>query len=100
MGLVSETLEDPKGRLEAWKGASESKGLRVNVEKTKMKIIGENVGKVTIEGWFPCAVYRKSVASNSILCQFYRCLLLQRCNGVRGKLEKEGQFKCQGCANQ
>ena len=34
MELVSETHEGLKGRLEAWKGVLESKGLRVNVKKT------------------------------------------------------------------
>ena len=36
--LVSEILQGLKGRLEAWKGALESKGLRVKVKKTKMMI--------------------------------------------------------------
>ena len=35
LALVSETLESLKGRLEAWKGALESKGLRANVNMTK-----------------------------------------------------------------
>ena len=30
----------------------------------------ENAGKVTIEGKFPCAIYRKGVVINSILCHF------------------------------
>ena len=33
----------------------------------------ENGGKVTIEGKFLCAVYKKGVGINSILCQFCRC---------------------------
>ena len=40
--LVSETFEGPKGRLGAWKGDLGSKGLRVNVKKTKMMITSEN----------------------------------------------------------
>ena len=35
LALVSEPLESLKGRLEAWKGALESKGLRANVNMTK-----------------------------------------------------------------
>ena len=38
--------------LEAWKGALEIKGLRVNVQKTKMMISSENAGKVA-KGTFP-----------------------------------------------
>ena len=79
--LVSETVEGLNGRLKACKGALESKGLGVNVNKTKMMISCENVGtgKVALEGKFPCAVYRKGVGSNSILCQFCRCLVDKRC---------------------
>ena len=36
----SETLEGLKGRLESWKGALKSKGLRVDVKKTKLMIRG------------------------------------------------------------
>ena len=52
-----------------------------------MMITSENVGKVTIEGNFPCAVCRKGVGSNSIHCQFCRCWVHKRCHGVRGKLK-------------
>ena len=45
---------------------------QVNVEKTKM-LIGENAWKFTGEGKFPCAVFRKSVGSNSIYFQFGKC---------------------------
>ena len=66
--MVSENLESLKGRLgEAWKGALELKKVRVNVKKTKMMISSKNVGKVTIEGTFPCAACRKSVGRKSIL---------------------------------
>ena len=34
-----------EGKLEAWKEALESKGLKVNAEKTKMMISSENVKK-------------------------------------------------------
>ena len=34
---------------------------------------------------FSWAVCRQGVGSNSILCQFCRCLLYKRCSGIRGK---------------
>lgn len=52
LALVSETLEGLKRRLEDWKGASESKGLRANV-KTKMIISSKNARKVSEEEKFP-----------------------------------------------
>ena len=66
--LVCEKLEGLGGKLVAWKWVFESKKLTVNVKKTDMMINNENVGKVTVEGKFPCAVVRKGVCSSSILC--------------------------------
>ena len=66
--LVCETLEGLGGKLAAWKWALESKKLTVNVKNTDMMINNENVGRVTVEGKFPCAVVRKGVCSSSILC--------------------------------
>ena len=73
LALINETREGLKGTLEAWKGALESNVLRVNFKKAKMIISSENPGKITIEATFPCAVCRKGVGSNSIICQFCRC---------------------------
>ena len=50
--LVSKTCQGLKGRLKAWKGAVESKGLTVNVKTTKIMINSENAGKVTMEDKF------------------------------------------------
>ena len=41
--LISKIPEGLKGRLEALKRSLETKGLRVNVTKTKTMISGENV---------------------------------------------------------
>ena len=63
MTLVGETLEDLKESLGAWKGALETKELRVNVNLTKIIICGENNRKVEEKGKFPCTVCRKGVGS-------------------------------------
>ena len=42
----------------------ESKGLRVNVAKTKVMISGCSVGKPQEKGKFPCSVCGKGVWSN------------------------------------
>ena len=60
-------------------------------------ITSKNTEKLTEEGKFPLAVWRKSVGSNSILCQFCRCQVKDV--KVLGKLSKS-KFKCQKCENQ
>ena len=74
--------------------------MRVNVKKTKMMIRSKNAVKVTIDGKFPCAVCRKGVGSNFILCQFCRCWLHKRCSGFKGKLKDDSKFEYQVSANQ
>ena len=88
------TLVGLKGRLKAGKGALESKGLRVNVKKTKI-MISENAGKATTEGKFPCAVCRKVLGKNFILCQVFRCWVDKRFSGIRVKLKEDSKIKCQ-----
>ena len=44
----------------------------------------ENVGKITEKGKFPCAVCRKGVGSNSILCQSSGCWLHNKFSVIRG----------------
>ena len=100
MALVTETLEDLKRRLEAWKGAFESKRLRVHFKKTKMMISSENAEKVAVEVKFHCAVCREGVGINSILCQISSCWLHKRCGGTRGKLKEDSKFKYHIYANQ
>ena len=87
--FISETLEDLKGRLEAWKGALELKGSRLNVKKTKMVKRSENVGKITEESKFFCTVCRKDIDSISILCTFCRCYVHKRCICISGKLKAD-----------
>ena len=45
-------------------------------------ISSENAGTVTIEGKFLCAVCRKGVGSNSMLCLFCRYWMYERCSGI------------------
>ena len=63
-------------------------------------INSESAGKVTEKSQSHSTVCRKSKSSNSILCQFWRCRVHERCSGIRAKLEKDSNFKCQSSANQ
>lgn len=60
----------------------------------------ENAVKVTEEDKLPGAVCRKGVGSNSIPCQFCRCLVSNRCSGIRSNLRENWNFKCKICLNQ
>ena len=65
-----------------------------------MMINCKNAVKVAMEGKSPCATYRKSVSSKFILYPFCRCWVHKTCSGIRGKLKKNSEFKCETCSNQ
>ena len=68
MALFNKPIESLKEKL--GKGA---KNLRVKIEI----ISGENVAKVSEEGKFPSIVCRKDDSSDSILCHFCKCWVLE-----------------------
>ena len=48
--LMSENLEDLRERFQRWRDALESKGLRINIRKTKMMVSGAE-GRLCVAGW-------------------------------------------------
>ena len=65
--LMSESLKDLRGKLQRWKSALESKGLKVNVGKIKMMVSGTE-GEITSSKIDPCGVCGKRVGSNAVCC--------------------------------
>ena len=66
--LMSDSFEGIDKKFSDWKKGIESKGLRVNVGKTKVMISSSNAGSVNKTGKYPCGVCHKGVGSNSIYC--------------------------------
>ena len=95
--LTSETMEGLLVKLKTWRKAMESKGLRVNVTKTKVMISGCSVGKPQEKGKFPCSVCGKGVGSNSIFCGTCKHWVHKKCSGITGMLKDDNQFKCKRC---
>ena len=64
--LICETKEEATQRFVAWRNALESKGLKVNLSKTKvMRCVRDGVPKEAVD---PCSVCGKMVGVNSIHC--------------------------------
>jgi len=68
----------------------EFKGLCVNVDKIKVMVIGAGV---VSEEW-PCAVCKKGVGRNSIMCCMCEGWVYMRCSGVYGRLQDMIDFEC------
>ena len=68
LAVIAETEEELIKRLNEWKDNVESKGMRVNMNKTKIMTSGEcQMVRQKAARW-PCGVCSKGVGSNSIQC--------------------------------
>ena len=68
LAVIAETEEELIKRLNEWKENVESKGMRVNMNKTKVVISGERQMVWQKAARWPCGVCNKGVGSNSLQC--------------------------------
>ena len=100
LSVIAETEEELIKRLNEWKDNVESKGMRVNMNKTKVMISGE-CQKVRHKAvrW-PCGVCSKGVGSNSLQCTSCQKWVHKKCSGIKGSMSKLAKsFICSGCLN-
>jgi hypothetical protein len=96
--IMSDNIIDLKRQLEAWKTSLESRGLRVNVNKTKVLCSGwEAPRPIKQNVKWPCGVCSAGVGSNSIQCQNCNLWVHKRCSGIRGALHRNTHFTCRKC---
>ena len=98
LALIAETLPELERKFQSWKQGLESKGLRVNLAKTKV-LVSRKAGKPVVpSGKWPCAVCRSGVGSNSIRCSQCKHWTHKRCTNIRGRLTENVGFVCGRCA--
>jgi len=87
-------------RLNEWKNNVENRGMRVNMNKTKVMISGERQKTVQKAARWPCGVCGRGVGSNSIQCTSCRKWVHKKCSGIKGSMYKlMRSFICRGCSN-
>ena len=64
--MIAETFEGLMTKIAVWKNGLKSKGLKVNMGKTKVMISGRDHYTLQTSGKYPCVVCRKGVRKNSI----------------------------------
>ena len=64
--MIAETEEELIKRLNEWKDNVESKGMRVNMNKTKVMRERQKMRQKAVR--WPCGVCSKDVGSNSLQC--------------------------------
>ena len=65
--LMGESMEDLQSKFSLWKATLESKGMKVNINKTKLMVSGTE-GETSRSKIDPCGMCGKRVMANAILC--------------------------------
>ena len=98
--VIAEKEDDLIKRLNEWKDSMENRGMRVNMNKTKVMISGECQKQVQKAVRWPCGVCRRGVSSNSIQSISCRKWLHKKCSGIKGSVVKVVKsFTCKGSLN-
>jgi len=96
--VIPETKDDLIKRLNVSKDFMQNRGMRVNMNKTKVMISGEQQ-KVTHKAvrW-PSGVCGRGVGNNSIHCTSCQKWVCRKCSGIKGSMYKVMNiFICRGC---
>jgi len=77
--VIAETENDLIKRLNEWKDSVENRGMRVNMNKTKVVISGERQ-----------KLMHRGVGDNSIHCTIFSCQkwVHKKCSGIKGSRSK------------
>ena len=95
--IIATSLEKCVKRVQAWKEGLESKGLHVNMIKTKFMASGLGLDILQDSGKFPCAVCHTGVGRSSIRCS--ECNLwvhYKECSGLK-TLSEDMSYECPRC---
>ena len=97
--LMSETIKVLKNKFLKWKEAFDSKGLKINLGKTKVmvsySITQDGLSKSKLD---PCRVYRLRVKVNRVLYAQCGMCIHGRCTGGKMVTEKLSRdFTCRKC---
>ena len=98
--MIAETEDYLIKRLNEWKDNVENRGMRVNMNKTKVMISGEPQKQVQKAVRWPCGVCCRGVDSNSIQCISCQKWVHKKCSGIKDSMVKViKSFTCKGCLN-
>ena len=97
LALAADSRDHLVEKLQMWKDGLEDKGLRVNVDKTKVMCCTVIAEETVDSCKYPCGVCRKSVGCNSILCNSCDKWIHHRCSGVKGRFKNFVSYTCPVC---
>ena len=100
--LMSEAMEGLKKRFLNWRSALESKGLKVNLQNTKVMVCGSE-GEVIQSKIDPCGICNKRLTVDSVLCTKCDQWIHGRCSKLKKVTPSVARFfvcsKCEKATN-
>ena len=96
--LTAETKEEVVSMFERWRTAMERRGLKVNLEKTKVLVTGKPIETRRETGRYPCGVCSSGTGCNSILCTQCNKWVHKRCSGL-ASFASVRDFRCSTCVH-
>ena len=84
--LIADTQEECISKPKAWKAGMESKGLHVNMKRTKLLVSDDGHDVLKKSGKYPRAFCCSGVGIISIECLQCKLWVLKRCSGIIGQL--------------
>jgi len=88
LAVIAETEDDLTKRLNEWKDFVENRGMRVNMNKTKVMISGERQKIMQNVVRWPCGVCSKGSGNNSIQCTSCQKWVHRKCSGIQSSMYK------------
>jgi len=86
--VIAETEDDLIKMLNEWMDYVENRGMRVNMNKTKVMISGEWPKVMQKAVRWPCGVCGRGVGNNSIQCTNCQKWVHRQCSGIKGSIYK------------
>src|SRR5438445_8277834 len=97
---MADSMEELTVKLEKWKESLETKGLRVNLSKTKVMRCSDRDRQPQASGKNPCEICKKGVGRNSIECSGCKKWIHKKCSGIKGALKEGSNYRCTVCEGQ
>ena len=94
--LTAETHAGVIEEFRRWKTALERRGLKINLDKTKIMVTGKESVPIR-SGRYPCGVCGRGVGVNSVLCVSCSLWCHKRCSGLQSVVGAV-DFVCPTCA--
>jgi len=88
LAVIAETKEELIKRLNERKDNVECKGMRLNMNKTKVMISGERQMVRQKDVRWPCGVCSKGVGSSSLQCTSCQKWVHKECSEIKGSMSK------------